>query len=333
MNLEKLEKEYDQKNMLEIIRSFPRQLRKAIEVSYAWKLPPHFKKKYSGIIVQGMGGSAIGGLVARRLLLEKLKLPLVVNRDYSLPAFANNKWLAVIVSYSGNTEETLSVFSEAKKKKMSIVCISSNGTLSKKCKNCIRIPRGFPPRTQLAMTMVPVLAVLEKLALAREKSALKESAEFLQKNIQETEKLGKKLAVFLKGKIPVVYAPAKFAPAAERFHTQLAENSKAFSHWNMLPELNHNEIVGWKPSEKNLGFVLFRDNKETKKEKKRFEFTKKLAGKKSACIDFRARGKTLHEKMLYLISIGDFASYYLALLNKENPWPVKNIEKLKKELK
>ncbi len=333
MNFEKLKKEYDKKNMLGIIRSFPRQLRKAIETSYAWKLPTHFKKKYSGIIVQGMGGSAIGGLVAKGLLLEKLKLPLVVNRDYSLPAFANSKWLAVIVSYSGNTEETLSVFSEAKKKKMNTVCISSNGALSKKCKNCIRIPGNFPPRTQLAMTMVPILAVLEKLALAREKSALEKSATFLQENIRETERLGKELAAFLKGKIPVVYAPAKFAPAAERFHTQLAENSKAFSHWNVLPELNHNEIVGWKPSEKKLGFVLFRDNKETKKEKKRSEFTKKLACQKSSCTELRARGKTLHEKMFYLVSVGDFASYYLALLNKENPWPVKNIEKLKKELK
>ncbi len=333
MNFEKLKKSYDSKKMLESMRSFPQQLREAIQISLAWKPPAQFRKKYAGVIVQGMGGSGIGSLVARSILREKLSVPFEVNRNYSLPAFADKKWLAIIVSYSGNTEETLSAFRKAKKRKMNTVCITSNGVLSKKCSHCITIPSGFAPRTQLPMTLVQIIAVLEKLGVLEKKQKIEGLARFLQENIQKTEKTGMELATFLRGKIPVIYAPERFSPAAERFHTQLAENSKAFSHWNALPELNHNEIVGWKPMEKILAFVFFRDNHENRKEKTRFEFTKKLAGKKSTVMEIRARGKNRLEKMLYFICTGDFASYYLSLLYEEDPTPVKNIEKLKKELK
>jgi len=334
MDYKKLVLSHDKHRMLELIRSFPGQFEDAISLAYSWELPSGFgKPQYSGIIVQGMGGSGIGAAIARDLVQVKIKKPFVANRDYSMPVFVDDKWLVIAVSNSGNTEETLSTFNEARGRKMDIVCVSSGGILAKKCRKCIIIPAGGPPRTQLAMTFVPIIAVLEKLGIAREKKNLKETAAFLKKNIKEIEGHGKRLAAFLQGKIPVIYSDGVFDSTAERFHTQLAENSKTFSHWNALPELNHNEIVGYKPLEKKLAFVFFRDTKETKKEKKRMEFTKKIVAGKSSVFELRARGDSLLKKIFYLCLVGDFASYYLALLNKVDPSSTKSIERLKKELK
>lgn len=334
MNYSTLAGKFDKSQMLETIRGFPEQFRKAIEISYSWRMPEKFKqKKYSGIIVQGMGGSAIGALIAKDLLEERIRVPLLVNQDYSLPKFIDKKWLAIIVSYSGNTEETLSVFNEARKRKMDIVCISSNGVLAEKCKNCIVIPSGFAPRTQLAMIFVPIIAVLEKLGFAKERKKLEKTGRFLKRKAKEIEGRGKGIAEFLRDRIPVVYSTRKYGSAALRFHTQLAENSKAFSHWNVFPELNHNEIVGFRPLEKKLAFVFFREKHEIFRERKRIEFTKKIIVKKSPLTELWAQGQTRQEKTFYFSLAGDFASYYLALLNRVNPAETANIENLKRELK
>ena len=319
--------------MLGLIRSFPEQFREAIRISYSWKLPAGFGKNYNGIIVQGMGGSGIGAVIARDLVQEKIRIPFVVNRDYSMPAYAGKGWLAIVVSNSGNTEETLSAFSEARRRKMDIVCVSSGGKLAKKCRKCVIIPGGMAPRTQLAMAFVPVVAVLEKLGLARELKNLKKTALFLKRNALETEGKGKGIAEFLQGRIPVIYSDGIFGSTAERFHTQLAENSKVFSHWNALPELNHNEIVGYAPHAGKLAFVFFRDGRETKKKRTRMEFTRKIIGKASPLTEVRAKGRTLLEKIFYLCLVGDFASYYLALINGQDPSTTRNIDKLKRELK
>jgi glucose/mannose-6-phosphate isomerase len=280
-----------------------------------------------------MGGSGIGGLIAKGLLEEKASVPIFVSQDYSLPKFADRDWLAIIVSYSGNTEETLSAFREAKKRKMGIVCVSSGGILSEECENCISIPGGFAPRTQLGMTFAPVIAVLEKLGIVQAGSELEKTAVFLERAQEKAEAEGKKIAKALYKKIPAIYSTRKFGSAALRFHTQLAENSKVFSHWNVLPELNHNEIVGFLPCEEKLSFVFFRDKGETGQERRRMEFTKKIVSRKSQCIEVWAEGDTGMEKTFYFILAGDFASYYLALLNRVDPAEVENIERLKKELK
>ncbi|MEM0360439.1 MAG: bifunctional phosphoglucose/phosphomannose isomerase [Candidatus Diapherotrites archaeon] len=327
-------KKTQEKAFLDCIRSFPLQFWKAVELGFLWKAPESlWKKNISGVIIAGMGGSGIGGLIAKDLLENKAIVPIIVVQDYSIPKFADNNWLAIIVSYSGNTEETLSVFYEAKKRGMAIVCISSNGILSKECKNCILIPPGFAPRTQLCMTFAPIIATLEKMGLVFAGSSLEKTASFLESISEEAEEDGKKIAKFLHKKIPVIYSQKRFGSAALRFHTQLAENSKTFSHWNVLPELNHNEIVGFLPCEEKLAFVLFRDEKENTRERKRMDFTKKIISEKSQWLELWPKGKSDMEKMFYFILAGDFASYYLALLNGVDPEKVENIEMLKRELK
>jgi len=323
----------DSDEMIQSMRLFPKQFSEAIEISNNWKPQKSLKKKYSGVLIQGMGGSGLGGTIVKSLLEKESKIPVIVNNNYSLPAFADKNWLAIIVSYSGNTEETLSVFSEAKKKKMNIIGISSNGTLSRKCPNCIIVPAGFPPRTMLGMLFVPILNVLGKLGVTKEHRNLDKTAAFLKRNSEEAEEKGMRIAEFLKGSTPVIYAQERNLAAVKRFHDQLAENSKVFSHYAVLPELNHNEIVGMKPNEKKLAFVFLRGKSENAKERKRIVFTEKIVKKKSSAKELWGKGRNEMQKIFYYAMTADFTSYYLALLYREDPTPVKNIDNLKRELK
>ena len=322
---------YDKEGMLALLRGFPEQCELALEI--AGRYPLEMKKQtYENIFIQGMGGSGIGGVIARDLLKERCSLPIVANNNYSIPKFVGKKTLAFFVSYSGNTEETLSCFRKAKARKAAAICISSDGKLARACKNCIRVPQGNPPRTMLAFLSLPILETIKRMGLLEGPLALETLPKFLRREMRAAERTGKKLAKALYRMVPVIYAASPYGAAALRFHTQLAENAGTFSHWNVLPEANHNEIVGFRPRERALVFVLFRSRDENERMKIRFEFTKKLVSKKSECIEIWAKGRTHAEHLFYAILVGDFASYYLALLNRKNPNEIDNIRALKKIL-
>jgi len=323
----------DSDAMIQSMRFFPDQFREAIEISNKYKISKDFKKKYRGVIIQGMGGSGLGGMIVRDLMAATSKLPVIVNNNYSLPAYVNKDWLCIVVSYSGNTEETLSVFNEAKKRKMKVISITSGGKLARKSNANVIIPGGFPPRTMLPMLFVPILTILGKLGLTKEHRNLDNTAAFLKRNTEETEAHGRKIAEFFFKRMPVIYSPELFLPAAKRFHDQMAENSKTLSHYAVLPEMNHNEIVGMKPAEKKLAFAFLRDKSETSQERKRLQFTERTVKKKSKIKEIWGKGKNKMQKLFYYIMLGDFTSYYLALLNGEDPTPVRNIDRLKRELK
>jgi len=333
MDFSKLQKKYDKQNMIQVLRSFPEQFEEAIKTGKNYDLPKRYlNRDFQNVLVQGMGGSGIGGILLKNLLGGTRKFPIEVNQNYGLPAFVDKNTLMFAVSYSGNTEETLSGFELAKKRKTTMIALTSGGTLARKSKNTILLPKGMPPRTQLAQTFIPMVVVLNKLGIVNRNKELSSTKKFLQKNIKKFEEEGKKLALHLNGKIPVIYSTKRFEGALVRFHTQIAENAKVFSHWNVIPELTHNEIVGFRPLENKLVFVFFREKEESKRNKKRFEVTKKIASKKSKVVEIYCSGTTRFEKLFSLIMIGDFCSYYLALLGKVDPWPVENIEFLKKEL-
>lgn len=324
---ENLIKRYDKGNMLKLLRNFPQQFREAIKLSNNFNLEKMKEKTYENIFIQGMGGSGISGFLARDLLGPLTKLPIVVNNSYELPGFVGRSTLAFFVSYSGNTEETLACFKKARRRNASIVCVSSNGKLARMCKNCIKIPPGNPPRTMLAFLSVPILAIASRLKILKKSIKLDTVPTFLEKNAKEVESLGQNLAIKLKNKIPVIYASDSYASVALRFHAQLAENAGTFSHWNVLPEANHNEIVGFKPKENFLAFVFLRSRDESMRMRKRFEFTKKIVS--NSYIEVWLKGKTHAERMFYGIWLGDFASYYLALFNKKDPSSIENIVRLK----
>jgi glucose/mannose-6-phosphate isomerase len=311
--------------MLGVLNAFPEQCRKAVKLARKVKV----RGKFSNIIVCGMGGSGIGG----ELLKPFAKyIPVFSHHDYGLPSFVDKNSLVFIVSYSGDTEETLSAYAEAKKRKATVVAITSGGKLAEKEKKAIIIPSGFQPRAAIGYLFLPILVVLSNSGLiVSQTQAISEALNSMhpKQHSKEAFMLAKKL----KDKIPIFYASNELAAVAYRMKTQVNENAKQPAFYHVFPEMDHNEINGFKSLGKKLITVFIRDNKDFMSIRKRMAITKTLIKDKADAVDVNVKGKTLLARILSTIYIGDFASYYLALMNGEDPAPVPIIAELKKRLK
>ncbi|MEC9488361.1 MAG: bifunctional phosphoglucose/phosphomannose isomerase [Halanaerobium sp.] len=336
----------DPAGMARLTIELPEQMKEAWEIGQKAPLPE--MKEPANIVIGGMGGSAIGGDILRTLLADELKVPVVVNRDYHLPAFVGEKTLVVMVSYSGNTEETLSSFREAVARGASIVALTSNGRLEQASSELgipvIKIPGGISPRAAIGYTFLPVLAVACRLGLVADReeevremiALLQEMSAKLHPARQDNQ--AKKIALALYQKLPVIYGSQGWkGVVAQRWKCQLNENSKAPAYWNEYPELNHNETVGWEACpELTTRFVVInlRDERDQLEIKKRFDITTELIEENAdRVIEVYADGKSKLARMFSLIYLGDFVSIYLAYLYGIDPTPVKVIDLLKKRLK
>ncbi len=304
--------------------------------------------KPKAIIVAGMGGSAIGGELLKDWGRDNVKVPIDVCREYSLPAYADDNTLAFILSYSGETEETLNAFLEAIKRKCMIICISSGGALSDFAENLgfpnLRIPAGLPPRAALPYLFAPLLIFMEKLGLASKVEdeiydAINVMWQICLKNSPERplmENFSKKLAAYVNGTIPVIYGFGFYRSVAQRFKQQFNENSKVPSKWEVFPELNHNEVVGWEGAElftKYFSTILIRDKNESEEIRRRIEFTKEIALNKTAGVyEVWSKGESKLSRMMSALLIGDFASTYLAILRGIDPTPVETINRVKMKI-
>jgi glucose/mannose-6-phosphate isomerase len=246
--------------------------------------------KPSNIIITGMGGSAIGGELFKDWARAEVCVPIEVNRDYHLPAYANEKTLVLVTSYTGDTEETLSSLCDAIRNKCMIYCITSGGTLLEIAEQLnipyLRVPSGMPPRAALPYMLMPLLVFLEKIGLTSEVSVEFDEALAIVKKIETQnaveipvrDSLAKTLAINIEGYIPMIYGFGVFSSVARRLKQQINENAKMMSKWDNLPELNHNEIVGYeKTGNKNVFVAIFiRDKEETVEIRSRIEVTKEL---------------------------------------------------------
>jgi glucose/mannose-6-phosphate isomerase len=319
-------KKFDADNYYELLEKFPEQIKEGIEIGKKIQLE---KKEFSNIIVQGMGGSGITGKILENLFKNELKIPIQTNNDYEVPEFISEKTLFIAVSYSGTTEETIEGTKKAKEKNAFILGISSGEI--KECNYLIKIPKNFPPRAATAFLVTPLIFALEKFGLIKGKEKdIMEFVELAEKEKKEIKKKAMNTAEKMHGKTCFVYCTKRIEIASFRWMTQINENSKGFCHANVLPELNHNEI---NMKFKNGFFVFLKTGNENTQMQKRIEFTKKVFFKGNKTIEFTAKGNSLFAQLFYLIYLGDFTSYYLALLNKVNPFPVPAITELKKELK
>lgn len=341
-NIDRIQK-VDKSNMIEIVRRFPESIEKAIACSNIET--PDFSP--FNIIITGMGGSAIGGDIVNSWLYDKLEIPIFINRGYELPKFANSKTLVIPVSYSGNTEETLSCFNEAINKKCKIIAITSNGKLEKRCmKNKIsyvKVPLGIAPRAALPYLLFSIISVLQKMQLISLNKEINDTIKTLEglrkqiiPEIKTDKNISKQIAISIKDTYPVIYGHSYFSPIAKRWRTQLNENAEILASDYEFVETNHNDIVGWSNDSftKRFSVILLRDKEERIEIKNRIELVKKLVYEKKTgnVIEVFTRGNTKLAKMMSLLYIGDFVSIYLAILNNIDPTPVKIIEKLKKEL-
>jgi len=336
----------DKSDMMCLVDSFPYMMEDALFISDS--SGTRLKGGFEEIIIAGMGGSAMAGDIIRSIFYDRFSCPVQVVRGYSLPKSAGKNTLVFILSYSGNTEETLSVLKDALSKKCRIVTITSGGRISQISKSkkmsSISIPAGLPPRSALPYMLVPMLRLLEDSGF---KGLVRESrrASTLLKKIQLKYRMGnpssrnpaKKLALLLKDRIPLVFGSFMGTEsAAYRWKTQLSENSKMTALQNVFPELNHNELVnlGLK-SNKKCGFhaLFLRDASDNKRVQLRFEITKSLLVKGASPVEeIWAQGSSKLEKILSLIHLGDYVSLYLAMLSGIDPTPVDAIEDLKKAL-
>jgi len=335
---------------------------KSSMLSFCVKAPEHYREavrkgekisldypKPDNIIVAGMGGSAIGGELVKDWARGRVQVPIEVNREYSLPAYAGKKSLVMIASYSGETEESLSAFLLAVRRGCMIYCISSGGSLIEFAKKigvpCLIIPSGMPPRAALPYLFVPMLMSLEKLNLvSRVSESLKEALTVLktvcgENSPEEPAKnnLSKTLAANINETVPVVYGFGIYRSVAQRFKQQFNENSKVPSKWEIFPELNHNEVVGWEESGKlarNFSTIFIRDRNEPREIRSRIETTKTLLlSIRSKMFEVWSQGRNDLSKMLSAACMGDFTSIYLAILRKVDPTPVKTITLLKDRMK
>lgn len=297
------------------------------------------------IIVAGMGGSAIGGELLKDWARDEIDVPIEVCREYSLPAYVNEKTLAFVISYSGETEEALGMFLDAIKRNCMTFCISSGGKLLEFARKLelphLRVPSGMPPRAALPYLFLPMLIISEKLDLISGVSseiseAIKILGKVMDENSPETplkENLSKTLASKINGTVPITYGFGIYRAVAQRYKQQFNENSKVPAKWGFFSELNHNEIMGWEAPKKLascFSTIFIREKGEPEEIRQRIEVTKELMFAETEKIfEVRSVGASRLAKMLYAIYIGDFASVYLAILRGVDPTPVKTITLLK----
>jgi len=352
MNLDdsKVIKIYDKSGMLEVIETFPRQCSDAAGIGGSFGLVSSFIRDYKNIVCTGLGGSAIGSDIARSYIADRSKTPLFVNRNYALPGFVNSDSLVIASSYSGNTEETLSAYADAKKKNAKIIVISSGGELTRIASEdgfpVLKIPAGLQPRCALGYSFFPLIIILSKIkAIEDESGNIDDAITVLESlrdksigfKIPEDKNIAKKIAKSLYGRFPVIYAGQDHIDCVvTRWRGEISENSKTLSSGHVLPEMNHNEIVGWEnPAKllKDFTVVILRDSDDNPRVAKRMDITKKILAKADIKVtEVNSLGSSLLARMLSLIYTGDFVSFYLAILNKCDPTPVERITYLKKEL-
>lgn len=339
----------DKEGMLELINNFPRQCRDAYKIGEDFKISKSFAKGIENIVFAGMGGSAIGADLIRTYVKDEIKFPIDVIRSYTIPNYIGKNTLALVCSYSGNTEETLSAYNFLKKKKARLIVLASGGEIVRLAKKDkaphIIIPQGMPPRSALGFSAIPFLVVLSKLGLIKSKKQnILSAADYLERLKKELcaspnggKNYAKSLAEKLHGKFIVLYGASEHTDAVvTRWRGQIAENSKALASSHIFPEMNHNEVVGWeypKAVLENIAVVILRDKGDHPRVQKRMEITKYILKKATDnIIEVESRGEDLLTRILSLIYIGDYTSVYLAFLNKVDPTPVERVMYLKNEL-
>ena len=337
----------DKSGMLDHLHEFPQQCERAWEKVLKFNLPPEHGQ-IDKVVILGMGGSAIGGDIARRLALVESKVPVWVHRDYGLPPFVDRDTLVIASSYSGNTEETVSAFTASLKTPAKKLVLTTGGKLKQLAEKegipIFLIDYKAPPRAAFPHSFVPLVGVFQKLGLLGDKSAdmkqalqtLNQLAEDLAETTPHVFNPAKQLATKLWGHVAVLYGAEVLSEVARRWKTQLNENSKTWATSELFPELNHNAVVGYRfpPQVKERIFVvLLHSARFHPRSQRRYEATAKLLTKAGISHEVvEAVGATALAQVMGLVLFGDYVSFYLAILNKTDPTPVASIDFVKQYL-
>lgn len=301
------------------------------------------------IVYLGMGGSAITGDLLNDVLFGQLNVPISVVRGYITPGYCSANTLVIACSYSGNTEETLSALQSLSGTGAQFLCVTSGGKLGKMASEnnwgCISLPTGYPPRMALGFMFFTLYHALGQAGqfngydddLASLSHFFQEEIKKHDINLRSGHVLAMELAKTIQHSIPVIYSSAPFLSTVSlRWQNQIHENAKALAFRNVLPEMNHNEIVGWEMDSdvrKNLLAIFLENETPHPRIKQRIKLSKRLiksGGNK--VVDIYSNGSNILEKVFSLVILGDWVSYYLAAFYKKDPVAIENINYLKEEL-
>src|SRR5438128_9187074 len=335
----------DPEDMLGRIKELGQQIRDAWKIARGAQLPPSHAD-VRNITVTGMGGSAIGGELGAALLADELKVPMSVHRDYGLPAYVGRDSLVIASSYSGNTEETLSSFEEARKRGAKVLALTTGGKLAElaRASNYPVITFSYKarPRATLGYSLGLVLGALSRMGFVRDlgddiEAALGDLVR-LDERVHEGAKTNeaKKLAIELFGRIPFAYGAGAVGVMARRVKGQWNENAKNWSAFDVMSELNHNAVVGFPHppiAEEAITVLFLRSERDNPRHKLRFEVTRELLDR--ARIPHRTLqfvGRNMLSEVLQMVLFTDYVSFYVALLNGADPSPNDAIDYLKDRL-
>jgi glucose/mannose-6-phosphate isomerase len=324
--------------MKELITAFPSQIRQSVRIGEL----QCFKEntvKIENILFIGMGGSGIGARIVSQWVEQEINVPINQVQNYHIPAFVSDKTLVIATSYSGNTEETISAVQECQLKGAQIVGISSGGQLKSFCDEngyaMIIVPNGLPPRAALAYSLIPILVYLEHYSLIGNETLkhLSDSASFLEAEAEDVRKLGEEIALKINESQVVIYAEASYESIAIRGKQQFNENGKYICRHHCIPEMNHNELLGWGSGNAKHAAIFLHRSDMNLRNKKRFELTAEIVGKKTAnVVNLVAKGANKIEETMYLIYVLDWVSYFLGTIRGEDTIEIKNIDYLKAQL-
>ena len=323
--------------MNEYIENFINHLKESMKIGE--KSERKNEKKINKVIICGLGGSGIGATIIQNLFGPIVNIPIAVSKNYNIPKFVDTNTLCIISSYSGNTEETLHALKECEDRNSVIHIVTSGGTLQniaqdKKYDHVI-IPGGHPPRAMFGYSFTQLFYVLYNYDIISDnfKNELKRSIDLLQKEKENIKDLAKSLAKSLYNHTPVIYVDQSFEGVAVRFRQQLNENSKMLCWHHVIPEMNHNELLGWRTNTEKLAVVYLRNRLDFQKNQKRIDINKKIISKYTDNItEIWSKGETLIENTLYHICLGDWTSWYLSVLNKVDAIEIDVINYLKEKM-
>lgn len=324
--------------MKQLIANFPVQLTESLAIA-SEKTIKQPVTNIDHVVLCGMGGSGIGGSILSKWIEQEINVPVVLCQNYVLPRFVNPHSLVIGSSYSGNTEETLSAFQAAHQIGAQLIGITSGGTLKSFCDShgydTIVVPGGLPPRSALAYSLAPLMEVFVQFGLvsAARKNELAAIPDFLGKHQEQLEQEGKKIALAINNTTTVIYSEINYEAVAIRGKQQINENGKYLCRYHVIPEMNHNELVGWACGNDQHSALFLSAEDMHPSNRKRFELTKAIVSAKTKnVITLEAQGSNFIERSLYLIHLLDWVSYYLGIERNEDVVEVRVIDFLKAEL-
>ena len=325
--------------MDQLISRFMDQLDEALAIGAAAEVKP-LENSIEHVYVAGMGGSGIGADFVANFIRDESKVPYLVGKGYDIPAYIGTQSLGLVSSYSGNTEETLQSFEEMRDAGARIICVASGGKLIKYAEELgldfVKVPDNWPsPRACLGYSVVSQLHIMQKLGVISDGAIkdVKKSVDLLRREADDIKEKAEKIAQFLHNKLPIIYSTDRFAPVSVRFRQQLNENAKMLSWSGVVPEMNHNELVGWRDKNDNLAVIYFRSKDDLERNQTRIDINKEIIGNYTdTIIEIYAKGDTLIEQSMYLVHLGDWISWYVSQLRGMDSIEVNVIDYLKGEL-